>query len=67
MDPKETAKLIEAAGGTAAFGRLIGIDRDPFYYQRVTNWRRRGLPSAVALEHYDTIKRLRRRAAKAAR
>lgn len=64
MDPKETAELIEAAGGSAAFATLIGIDRERYYFQRITNWKRRGLPSAVALAHYDTLQRLRRRAAK---
>lgn len=59
MDPKETAALIDAAGGPIEFARLLGIDGDEFVSQRVSNWKRRGLPTAIALEHYDLIQRLR--------
>lgn len=60
MDAKETSKLIEAVGGDAAFARLIGIAGDPGFIQRVNNWKRRGLPPAVMLEHQDVINALRR-------
>lgn len=59
MSPNETSELIDKAGGSTAFGRLLGIDTVDGWQQRVNNWKRRGLPSAVELEHYDTIQRLR--------
>lgn len=60
MEPTETASLIAAAGGDAAFARLLGIDQQPGIAQRVNNWKRRGIPSAVLVSHYDTIRELRR-------
>lgn len=57
----EASELITEAGGDAEFGKLLGIDGDPGYLQRVNNWKRRGLPSVVVLEHYETIQKLRRR------
>jgi len=59
MTPHETSALIDKAGGDAAFGRLLGIDDTEGWLQRVNNWRRRGLPTAVQLEHYETIQALR--------
>lgn len=59
MTPNETSDLIDRAGGDAAFGRLLGIDQGDGWQQRVNNWRRRGLPAAVELEHYETIRSLR--------
>jgi hypothetical protein len=50
--------LIEKAGGPSAFGRLLGIDRGDGWIQRISNWKRRGIPSDVILEHYDTVKKL---------
>lgn len=61
MDAKESAELIDKAGGTSAFGRLLGVDSGEGWQQRVNNWKRRGIPSDVILEHYDTIKRLKRK------
>ena len=59
MTPSETSALIDKAGGDAAFGRLLGIHESDGWLQRVNNWRRRGLPTAVQLEHYNTIQSLR--------
>jgi hypothetical protein len=43
-----------------AFGRKLGIDsKNPGWKQRIHNWRRRGIPPAVQLEHYDTIQTMR--------
>lgn len=60
MEAPETASLIAAAGGDAAFARLLGIDHKPGIAQRVNNWKRRGIPSEVLVDHYDTIRELRR-------
>lgn len=59
MDPTETIAIIDAAGGDTAFGKLLGIDETEGFQQRVNNWRRRGMPSAVVVEHYELIQRLR--------
>jgi hypothetical protein len=59
MDANESAALIERAGGPTAFGKLLGIDEGDGWVQRVSNWRTRGIPSAVIVEHYETIQSLR--------
>lgn len=51
MTPEQSTRLIEAAGGNQQFARLLGIDKSPRHKQRVSNWRRRGIPPAVVLEH----------------
>jgi hypothetical protein len=60
MDAAHTTRLIAAAGGDTAFARLLGIEEMPGFQQRVNNWKRRGIPPAVVLEHYEAIKRLER-------
>jgi hypothetical protein len=65
MGIDETKALIAAAGGITAFGKLLGIDGDEGFQQRVDNWKRRGLPSEVVLEHYELIQKLRADAAAA--
>jgi hypothetical protein len=62
MTPEESVVLIERAGGDSAFGRLLGIDRFPHWQQRVNNWKRRGIPSEVVVDHYDVITELKERA-----
>ena len=59
MDKNETREIIEAAGGDRAFARLLGIDTTRGYQQRINNWKRRGMPAAVVLDHLDTIRSLR--------
>lgn len=59
LSASETKSLIERVGGDRNFGRLLGIDNKPWWMQRVNNWKRRGLPASVMVEHYDTIQRLR--------
>lgn len=59
MNPNESTELIDKAGGPSAFGKLLGIDEGEGWLQRVSNWKRRGIPSDVVLDHYDTIQRLR--------
>jgi hypothetical protein len=58
----ETKRLIKAAGGPGEFRRLLGMDKKPGAKQRINNWRTRGIPPAVQLEHYDLIQNLRQRA-----
>lgn len=59
MDANESAALIDRVGGPSAFGKLLGLDEGEGWVQRVSNWRTRGIPSAVIVEHYDTIQKLR--------
>jgi hypothetical protein len=63
MTPDDTSDLITAAGGDSAFAKLLGIEHEEGVAQRVNNWKRRGIPSAVELEHYDTIQSLKRQLA----
>lgn len=63
MTPDETIKLISFVGGDSEFARLLGIDKGAGYKQRVNNWKRRGIPAEVVLEHYETIKKIRAKAA----
>ena len=62
MTPEESKILIEAAGGDVAFARRIGLPEQKFCQQRVNNWRRRGIPAYIVLEHYDQIQALRKEA-----
>lgn len=62
MDAKETSLIITAAGGDSAFALLLGLDQKPGYQQRVNNWKRRGIPPAVVLEHLEQIARLQKSA-----
>lgn len=66
MTPAQTKDLIDAAGGDAAFAKLLGIENEDGVAQRVNNWKRRGMPSAVELDHYETIRKLRRTASQPA-
>ena len=59
MDPTESAELIDKAGGDTKFGRLLGIDRTDGFQQRIHNWRSRGIPAAVVLEHLNVIEELK--------
>lgn len=56
--PQEAAMLIALAGGDTSFGRLLGIDQLPKFQQRVNNWKRRGMPAEIVLEHYGTLQKL---------
>src|SRR5688572_8443865 len=47
MTPKESSRLIAAAGGDHEFATLLGIADRKNYRQRVNNWKRRGIPSDV--------------------
>ena len=59
MDPKQSEQIISAAGGPAAFARMIGLDPEvPGVSQRVSNWKRRGIPSVVVLGNLRVVRRL---------
>lgn len=58
MTPAESTRLIDKAGGNTGFAALLGITEQPGFQQRVTNWRRRGIPAAVVLEHQDKLRAL---------
>lgn len=47
------AHLIDGLGGAAKVAELLGYDKRKGGTQRVHNWRSRGIPSAVRLEHPD--------------
>lgn len=59
MDPAASVALINAAGGDLEFAKLLGLGDGEGVQQRVNNWKRRGIPAAVILEHYDTIEKLK--------
>lgn len=63
MEPKRSEQIIEAAGGDAAFARLLGLDTaKKGTTQRVNNWKRRGIPAGVVLENLDVIRQLEQQA-----
>lgn len=59
MDPEESKQLIEKAGGDTEFARILGIHGKPRAQQRVNNWKRRGIPSQVLVDHWGAIQKLR--------
>ncbi len=44
------SNLIDQLGGPAQLARLLGMDK-PGSIQRIVNWRRRGIPLAVKVQH----------------
>lgn len=63
MNPKRSEQIIEAAGGDAAFARLLGLDTaKKGTTQRVNNWKRRGIPAGVVLENLEVIRQLEQQA-----
>jgi hypothetical protein len=60
MTPNESARLIDAAGGSARLAELIGLGSEDGARQRVNNWRRRGIPADVILENRELFERLQR-------
>jgi hypothetical protein len=45
------AQLIEDLGGSAKVASLLGYDTKSGGVQRVDNWKRRGIPPRVKLDH----------------
>jgi hypothetical protein len=62
MTPKESARVIKAAGGDKELAELLGMKKDRDR-QRVNNWKRRGIPSVVLLRHREVFDRLQKQAA----
>lgn len=60
MNPEESAKLIDSAGGNTAFAELLGMTEQPWHRQRVSNWRARGIPPRVLIDFADVIERLKK-------
>lgn len=58
MEPAESARIIEEAGGSRAFAKLIGVADRPHHHQLVNNWKVRGIPASVVLENLDLIRKL---------
>ncbi len=58
MTPEQAVTLIDAAGGNRKFAELLGIHIEPGHKQRVSNWRKRGIPPAVVLAHRLVIDNL---------
>lgn len=59
--PRGAARLIEDVGGDMEFARLLGLEESPWLQQRINNWKRRGIPARVRVEHYDKIQELLKR------
>jgi hypothetical protein len=52
----EQAKdIIDRLGGPTKVARLLGILTKPGAVQRVSNWRTRGIPARVLLDHADVL------------
>lgn len=66
MTPSEASRLIDTAGGNAKFAELLGITGEPGHAQRVSNWRRRGIPADVILANLDVFRRLEKKLSRAA-
>lgn len=59
LTANETKALIAKVGGPFELAKLLGIDGEKWWPQRINNWKSRGMPPAVVLQHYDTIQGLR--------
>lgn len=62
MDTKPK-QIIDALGGAAEVARLLGYDPKKGGVQRVNNWKRRGIPLHVLLEHPDLFPKPSKKAA----
>ena len=47
------SQLIDELGGPSRVADLLNLDKRKGGVQRVSNWRRRGIPAAVRLQHLD--------------
>lgn len=54
---KRDAKLIDDLGGPAIVADLLGYDKSKGGVQRVYNWKSRGIPSRVLLNHSCVFKK----------
>jgi hypothetical protein len=54
----DDSKLIDDLGGPAKLAELLGYSKVDGGVQRVHNWRTRGIPSKVRLEHPEIFLRV---------
>jgi len=52
------ARVIDELGGPTRVAELLGIISVPGAVQRVSNWKRRGIPPAILLHHPDVFRKL---------
>lgn len=53
---QEAKVLIDRLGGPTKVAELLGILSEPGAVQRVSNWKRRGIPPRVLLDHIDVFR-----------
>lgn len=59
IDPSDDWELIQAMGGPAAVARMLGF-KLPRGIQRVQNWKTRGIPARILVDHAKVFKRRKR-------
>jgi hypothetical protein len=47
------SKIIDDLGGPSKLAELLGYDKTSGGVQRIQNWKKRGIPSSVKIEHPD--------------
>lgn len=47
------SKIIDDLGGASKLAELLGYDKTHGGVQRIQNWKTRGIPSSVKIEHPD--------------
>lgn len=48
--------LIDKLGGPTRVAELLDMAGEPGVVQRISNWKRRGIPAKVLLEHGDVLR-----------
>lgn len=51
------AELIERLGGSSAVADLLNFDKKSGGAQRVNNWKKRGIPAQVKVDHQEIFLR----------
>ncbi|AZR94987.1 hypothetical protein BBB39_15375 [Bordetella trematum] len=54
-DQHPDAALIDGLGGPTATAKRLDILDEPGAVQRVSNWKRRGIPARVRLDHAEVF------------
>lgn len=50
-----SAQIIDRLGGPTKVAEMLGISSVPGSVQRVSNWKKRGIPPAVLLKYRDVF------------